>query len=144
MFLYTSEGRPKSAMSDYVLLLEAEDDTQIFYDRIQGRIKGLLSFFYTFLPVFKVYVFCPNCYPMKNIHMIKVQRYPACLQCCGSGSGRIWNFLVQFGSGVSARYLIWIRTRELDLTFLTRNLYNCRNFSFKMIQCVFDYIHHTW
>jgi hypothetical protein len=76
--------------------------------------------------------------------MIKVKghRYPACLQCCGSGSGRIRNFLGQFGSGVSARYgSVWIRTRELDLTFLTRNLYNWRNFSFKMIQFVFDYIH---
>jgi hypothetical protein len=50
MFLYTSEGRLKSAMSDYVLLLEAEDDTQIFYDRIQGRIKRLLNFFVSCFP----------------------------------------------------------------------------------------------
>jgi hypothetical protein len=55
MFLYTSEGRLKnSTMADYVLLLEAEDDTQIFYDRIQGRIKGLLSFSFKMISLRRV------------------------------------------------------------------------------------------
>jgi hypothetical protein len=37
--------------------------------------------------------------------------------------------------------LIPIRTRDLDLTFLLRNLLKFSSFPFKIIQFVFDYIH---